>query len=120
MDEEAKAVKRLYYTAVIVGIYGTAGLALAVAAICSGCGSAAQRLPGDRGPALIARVGYAIPPLPAAVTYTPPVPIRVAPPTNAPSPTLAPVATIQPVGPPVAGPQEGDDARIGPPPARGG
>lgn len=68
-------MKRAYYTAVFAGIYGVAGLALAVSALCSGCGSgsgpsaAARRLPGDRGPSLIAAGPVA--PLPPAVTYPP-------------------------------------------------
>ncbi len=62
-------MKRAYYIGVFATFYGTFALAAGVAAICSGCGSGPQRLPGDRGPALIAAGPVA--PLIPPVTYTP-------------------------------------------------
>jgi hypothetical protein len=64
---ELEEMKRAYYTVVFATFYGTAGLALCLCAL-SGCGSG-QRLPGDRGPSLIARGPVA--PRPPAVTVIP-------------------------------------------------
>jgi len=65
---------RSYYLAVFAGLYGTAGLALALSVLCAGCGSGAHL-----------HSIQPIAPLPPAVTVIP-----------------QPVATIQPVGPPIA------------------
>lgn len=62
-------MKRAYYTAVICGLYGGAALIGCIVTLCSGCGSGQRRLPGDRGPSLIAAGRVA--PLPPAVTYPP-------------------------------------------------
>jgi hypothetical protein len=160
-------VKRAYYTAIFAGLYGTAGLALAVSVLCSGCGSRPagdfprpSRWPIGRVAALPAAwtsmpvSAPVLMPAPAAPEAEGPLPIIVRPepvalpdagreippvlipeeappifipaPGRAPEPEPEPVATIQPVGPAIpigsgpsaAAPNEGDDARIGPPPAR--
>lgn len=88
-------MKRAYYTAVFCGLYGTAGLALALCA-CSGCGSGARRLPGDRAPSLIVTAPV------AELPVAPPTPPGLTP---EPAPRALPGgAVILPVGPPIAGP----------------
>jgi len=99
-------IRRYYYTAVFCAFYGTAGLALCLAALC-GCGSGPRTLPGDRGPSLLARGSgpSAIPPLPEPVTFTPDPVLPTPPPAGPPAPPCLvvpePVAVVQPVGPPV-------------------